>query len=465
MDFLQAWGPYAPVLFYLWLSITHGIAYLRTRKIYPREKISGLFLVAILGLVQPFSLFHGLDENPSTIAWVNYVMYLCWPLVLLVISHGIGKRRTTADYRHPIDVLLLRPPQANEDDSSSDSAHASRRYYFLASVFLALLTTLLAGVSFTGIGLQTCGWLDIMLERSGCLRSVAIDSSTVESVAFSPDGSLFAVGSSEQTIRLYRVADGQLQHIFAGHTDWVTSVAFSPDRALIASGSWDGTVRLWRVDDGTLLRVLPMPTDRGSKTIIVTFSPDGALLATASYGVDTQLWRVADGTLIRSFPSVGENVAFSPDGRLLAVEQPEHNITLWQIPEGRVLRTLVGHPSGISGMAFAPDDQTLFSASGSEEAIKAWRVADGMLLQTFPAPARSNLSISPNGKFIASGGMNHDIQRLRGQIVLWNVAEGKAADVWEAHRNLVNSVAFSPDGKILVSCSSWETVRLWRIKP
>jgi sugar lactone lactonase YvrE len=465
MDFLQAWGPYAPALFYLWLSIAYAIAYLRTRKTHPKEQISGLFFVAIFALVQPLSLFQGLGENPSTIQWVNYVMYLCWPLVLLVISHGVGKGRTTAGYHHPIDVLLLRPPHSTENDSPSEYAHASRRHYFSASVFLVLLAALLAGVSFIGVGLQACGWLDIMLERSGCLRSIAIDSSTVESVAFSPDGSLFAAGGSEQTIRLYRVADGQLQRIFSGHTDWVTSVAFSPDRALIASGSWDGTVRLWRVADGTLLRVLPMPTDPGHKTIVVTFSPDGALLAAASYGIDVQLWRVADGTLVHSFPSAGEDVAFSPDGKLLAVEQPEHNITLWQISEGRALRTLAGHPYGITGLAFAPDGQTLFSASGSEKAMKMWRMTDGMLLQTIPAPARSNLSFSPDGKYIASGGMNNNIQGLRGLVELWNVAEGNVAGAWEAHRTLVNSVAFSPDGKMLVSGSSWETVRLWRIKP
>jgi sugar lactone lactonase YvrE len=465
MDFLQAWGPYAPALFYLWIGIAYGLAYLRTRKTQEKNQISGLFLIAIFALLQLFSLFRGPEENPSTMWWVTYGLDLCWPLVLLGLFHGIGKRRNTAGYHHPIDVMLFRPPRWTHNDNPADSAHATRQPYFLATVFLVLFTAFLAGISYTGVGLQLCGWLDVTLERSGCLRSVAIDRATVESVAVSPDGSLFAAGGSEQTIRLYRIADGQLQRTLTGHTDWVTSVAFSPDRALLASGSWDGTVRLWRVSDGTVIHVLPMPTDPSHKTIVVTFSPDGTLLAAASRNINVQLWRVADGTMVRAIPSVGGDVAFSRDGTLLAVEQPENKITLWQLPQGRALRTLAGHKYNVTSLTFSPDGQTLVSASGSEQTMKVWRVSDGVLLQTIPGPARSNLTFSADGKFIASGGMTNNIQRLRGLVELWNVAEGKVASAWEAHRTLVNSVAFSPDGKLLVSGSSWETIRLWRVNP
>jgi WD40 repeat protein len=465
MDFLQAWGPEAPALFYLWIGIAYGFAYFRTRKKQEKNQVSGLFLISIFALMQLLSLFRGSEENPSAMWWANYALSLCWPLFFLGIFYGIERRRNSTGYRHPIDVLLFRTPRWTEDDSSSSSASTSRQSYFLATMFLILLTLLFAGVSYTGVGLQTCGWLDITLERSGCLRSVAIDRETVQSVAVSPDGSMFAAGGSGQTIRLYRVADGQLQRILSGHTDWVTSVAFSPDRSLLASGSWDGTVRLWRVGDGSVVHVLPMGTLPSRKTIAITFSPDGTLLAAASRDDDVQVWRVADGSLVHSIPSVGGDVAFSPDGTQLAFEQPENHITLWQLPEGRALQTLEGHKYSISALAFAPDGQTLVSSSGGEETMKVWRVADGALLQTISGPARSNLTFSPDGKFIASGGMTDNIERLRGLVVLWNVAEARTAQAWEAHRTLVNSVAFSPHGKLLVSGASWETIRLWRVKP
>ncbi len=67
----------------------------------------------------------------------------------------------------------------------------------------------------------------------------------IESIAFSPDGSLLASGSSDGAIQLWQVSDGSLLHTLTGHTSGVSGVAFSPDGQLIASGSGDGTVRLW----------------------------------------------------------------------------------------------------------------------------------------------------------------------------------------------------------------------------
>ncbi|MGB0389330.1 MAG: WD40 repeat domain-containing protein, partial [Ardenticatenaceae bacterium] len=71
--------------------------------------------------------------------------------------------------------------------------------------------------------------------------------SSVESVAFSPDGQTLASGSSDNRVRLWRVADGQLTSTLTGHTSWVESVTFSPDGRMLATGSSDGTIRLWGV--------------------------------------------------------------------------------------------------------------------------------------------------------------------------------------------------------------------------
>lgn len=76
------------------------------------------------------------------------------------------------------------------------------------------------------------------------------------SIAFSPDGNIFATGSSNGAIRLWRGRDGQAIRTLEGHSDWVSSVAWIGDARLLASGSYDSTVKFWDVASGACITTL-----------------------------------------------------------------------------------------------------------------------------------------------------------------------------------------------------------------
>ena len=61
------------------------------------------------------------------------------------------------------------------------------------------------------------------------------------------DGTI-ASGSYDKTVRLWEADTGDLIHTLIGHTSSVNSVAFSPDGRTIVSGGSDKTVRLWEAD-------------------------------------------------------------------------------------------------------------------------------------------------------------------------------------------------------------------------
>ncbi len=67
----------------------------------------------------------------------------------------------------------------------------------------------------------------------------------VNSISFSPDGSMLASASSDKTVRVWGVASGLVLALLQGHTSWVKCVSFSPDGDSLASAGNDKTVQLW----------------------------------------------------------------------------------------------------------------------------------------------------------------------------------------------------------------------------
>ena len=115
--------------------------------------------------------------------------------------------------------------------------------------------------------------------------------SSVDSLAYSPDGNTLASGSSDNTIRLWDATTGKHKHTLEGHTDWVLSVAFSPDGLTLASGGgwWDNTIRLWDAVTGEHKQTLEGHTGPVNSLV---YSPADGTLASGSQDGTILLWEV-----------------------------------------------------------------------------------------------------------------------------------------------------------------------------
>jgi WD40 repeat protein len=133
----------------------------------------------------------------------------------------------------------------------------------------------------------------------------------------------------------------------SGHQAAVLAVAISPDSSIIASASADNTVKLWRRDGlhivsagddhiikiwqryGQLLKTL---TGHNTPIWAVKFSPDGKLIVSTSLDSTIKIWNT-DGTLLKTFKGHSAGifgVAFSQDSQIFASASQDKTIKLWR---------------------------------------------------------------------------------------------------------------------------------------
>ncbi len=134
----------------------------------------------------------------------------------------------------------------------------------------------------------------------------------VNALAFSPDGTLLAVGSGEPSrtgeISVWSVANGQrVRTLERPHRDCVLSLVFSRDGRWLASGSADRAARLWSLADGKMLRSME---GHSGHVLTVAFRDDDRVLLTGGAEGALKLWNLRNGDVIRTVKSFeGEVVA------------------------------------------------------------------------------------------------------------------------------------------------------------
>ena len=255
-------------------------------------------------------------------------------------------------------------------------------------------------------------------------------------LAFSPDGTKLVfygrdTNSSEPWLNyVLRLTDVSTGYELVSVPDSASNLTFSPDGKIVA-GTRSDTIRLWNTETGETLDISLSdpnadPEEQHRPSIgTLEFSPDGKRLAGGTMGGDVQMWDTETGEALTSFfaeerpadhryrdPIV--DVAFSSDASLLAVGS---------MKELRLLGNL--KQIGLKEMSY-----------GSE----VWAEA---------------LVFSPDNTVLVAGLIN------AGGIELWDLATGNKLTTLNGHTNGVDALAFSPDGKTLVSAGGDGTVLLW----
>jgi WD40 repeat protein len=87
------------------------------------------------------------------------------------------------------------------------------------------------------------------------------------------------------------MADGMLLHTLEGHAIAVNSLAFSPDGSLLAGSLEDETIRIWGVEDGMIKRTLEIGGYMDDPYPLA-FSPDGRVLISGGRYSEIRYWGI-----------------------------------------------------------------------------------------------------------------------------------------------------------------------------
>jgi WD40 repeat protein len=277
----------------------------------------------------------------------------------------------------------------------------------------------------------------------------------VASVCFSRDGKRLA-SASNQTVKVWDAETGEEVLALKGPRDTVLSVCFSPDGKRLASAGFNQAVSVWDTDTGQEVFALKAhKTVRGQSTVdcSVCFSPDGKRLASASYDNTMKVWDLANGGqevfTLKGHTGRLHSVCFSPDGTRLASASDDATVRVWDAENGHELFALKGHRDWVWSVAFSPDGKTLASAS-KDHTVKLWDAQKGQDVLVLKTGLVSSIYFSPDSQRIASAGYDKTIK-------VWDPQKGEEVCALKGHTSAVTSVCFSPDGKRLASASGQQS--------
>jgi len=239
----------------------------------------------------------------------------------------------------------------------------------------------------------------------------------LHAVAFSDDGRWLAAAGTAQTIHLLDLASKQTRNL-PGHEAEVTSLAFIPNSSLLASGSTDKTIRLWDASNGNLVKIFPQLKEQVNALAI---SPDGSILAAGTAAGNVELFDLkaaATGTQHTLTGHSGEifTLAFSRDGRWLSSAGFDGVVKIWSPQTASEVRALALASGEINSVDFSSDGRFLASAN-EDGSLIVWNTETGSTDAVVVAVPGSDdwLVATPGGLF--------DGSHAAWKLLLWRFAQ------------------------------------------
>lgn len=348
-------------------------------------------------------------------------------------------------------------------------------------------------------------WYYLKSQSGQQLRTLPGHDHDVAFVAVSPDGSIIASGSNTEfepvafpfgkqpppkvlrkgNIKLWNTKTGAEFRTFGQHEHTVRGLAFTPDGKRLISSDFQ-KLHIWEVATGREL-----PTKYDGQASAIAMRPDGKRLAIVDND-NLRIWDLEKDEEVKRFAVVPANLkrkissarlAYSPDGTSLAgvvhlqpdfeaLRDPQRRLKdfadrkpdclaiLWNPETGEAPTQIWGAGEYV---VFSPEGNRIVTGFTTEahivaSQVRVWEVSTGKAAvepQQSAGPTFATAAFAPNGKtFCVSAGAN---------IQVYDAVTGKVTTTLRGHKGTILSMAFSADGRYLVSAGNDNVIKIWTI--
>ncbi len=180
---------------------------------------------------------------------------------------------------------------------------------------------------------------------------------------------------------------------------------------------------------------------------------DDALAQQVETALNTTIYGTTEVNRLIGHQGGVYGAAISPDNQFIATSSSDKTAKIWQ-KDGKLLHTLI-HPTTLRLLAVSPDSQLIITAG--QNILYVWQ-KDGQLVKEIITDQETilGLTISPDGQYIASSGLNFTIK-------LWNLDGQLVTTITD--QNVVNwDISFSPDSQKFATAGSDATVKIWNLE-
>lgn len=219
---------------------------------------------------------------------------------------------------------------------------------------------------------------------------------------FSDDGRLIFTINGDKSPKVWNAANGVLQASIQNN-ERVYRASFDPTGTRLLTVEQQGGMKLWNTETGTLIGEI---AKKGFTEYVMKsfeFSRDGKYVATFLLG-DTRIWDVQSGQLKFKLPdSETTDALFSPDGQWLVTGSHDNRSAgkIWSVETGELKLALPSIGSKSTSVEFNNEGTIL--ATANDLGVKLWDPRTGELLATL-YDARYPVAFSSDGRILVTGG-------------------------------------------------------------